>query len=82
MCVFVSEQRPGSTTDHRMRLEDCGLPFDACERREERQRPAWAANVDGLINEFGELTRQTQLEVESVAPRGRLAQQIRQQGQY
>jgi hypothetical protein len=40
---------------HRMRLEDCGLPFDACERREEQQRVARTVNVNTLIDQLAEL---------------------------
>jgi len=50
-----------------MRLEDCGLPFDACERHEEQQRPARAVNIDKLIRKVGMLAAKRGLDLEAVS---------------
>jgi hypothetical protein len=51
--------------DHYMRIEDGGLLFDACERREEQQRAARTVNVDRLIDELTELPPRRTLKLET-----------------
>jgi hypothetical protein len=49
-----------------MRLEDCGLLFEICERREEQQHTVKRLSVDALIREIGALATKGTLDVEAV----------------